>query len=53
MRTAYNTFARNLESSDHLEDLGIERRKISKWIFNKEGRNAHTCSRQGPVMVSL
>jgi hypothetical protein len=42
MRTAYNTFARNLWRSEYLEDLSIDRRIISKPVFNKEGRNART-----------
>jgi hypothetical protein len=36
-----------------LEDLSIDRRIISKPVFNKEGRNARTWSRQGQVTVPL
>jgi hypothetical protein len=32
----------NLKGRDHLEDLGVDRKIISDWIFGKEGGRVWT-----------
>jgi hypothetical protein len=36
-RGAYRILVGNLRERDHLEDLGMERKVILKWIFKKAG----------------
>jgi hypothetical protein len=35
-RNAYKILFKNLKGRDHLEDLGVDRRVILKWILRKE-----------------